>query len=103
MDAMPFGKHKGTPVADVPTDYLEWLASKDDFKDPLKSVVDAELQKRKTTDTTKEPTPIGTDVKSLARRVAEAGGDFLTKRCQTAEQVADIAKATAYLLERVDK
>lgn len=24
-DPMPFGKHKGTPMQDVPADYLHWL------------------------------------------------------------------------------
>jgi uncharacterized protein (DUF3820 family) len=24
-DPMPYGKYKGTPMADVPTDYLHWL------------------------------------------------------------------------------
>ena len=25
LDPMPFGKHKGTPMQDVPANYLHWL------------------------------------------------------------------------------
>jgi hypothetical protein len=25
LSPMPFGKHQGTPMQDVPTDYLHWL------------------------------------------------------------------------------
>lgn len=28
---IPFGKHKGEPVEDVPTSYLEWLLEQDWF------------------------------------------------------------------------
>ena len=28
-DLMPFGKHKGTPLKDVPKDYFSWLKSQD--------------------------------------------------------------------------
>ncbi len=29
-DVMPFGKHKGMPIADVPADYKRWLLRQDD-------------------------------------------------------------------------
>lgn len=32
---MPFGKHKGTPLNQLPTDYVDWLKTTD-LKDPLK-------------------------------------------------------------------
>lgn len=32
MSAMPFGKHRGEDVEDVPTDYLVWFVS--NVKDP---------------------------------------------------------------------
>ena len=35
---MPFGKHKGQLLKDVPIDYIEWLAGTD-LKEPLKSMV----------------------------------------------------------------
>lgn len=30
-DLMPFGKHRGKRMADVPLDYLRWLADQHDF------------------------------------------------------------------------
>lgn len=49
---MPFGKHKGTPIAQVPTPYLAWLGGKGDLKDPLRRVVAGELLKRGVAPTT---------------------------------------------------
>lgn len=31
--AMPFGKHKGTPLREVPPEYLMWLAEQDWLED----------------------------------------------------------------------
>lgn len=45
MATMPFGKHKGTPLADVPTDYLEWLLGRD-LHGWLEREVKAELVRR---------------------------------------------------------
>ncbi len=29
MNTMPFGKHKGTPLSELPIDYIWWLNGKD--------------------------------------------------------------------------
>lgn len=36
---MPFGKHKGLPVAELPDDYLRWLWEDVELRDPLRSAV----------------------------------------------------------------
>ncbi len=36
---MPFGKHKGKTLDDVPLSYLEWLRDLDDLQEPLLSAV----------------------------------------------------------------
>jgi hypothetical protein len=36
---MPFGKHKGLPVAELPVDYLGFLAGLDNLREPLRSAV----------------------------------------------------------------
>lgn len=43
---MPFGRFKGEPLAEVPTDYLQWLLSLDDLRPELRSAVMAELKTR---------------------------------------------------------
>ena len=43
--SMPFGKFKGTRLADVPLDYLEWLAGRE-LREPLCSAVREELRRR---------------------------------------------------------
>jgi putative quorum-sensing-regulated virulence factor len=48
MFAMPFGRFKGTPLAEIGDDYLAWLASKlDDWRDPLRSAIVAEVERRR--------------------------------------------------------
>jgi hypothetical protein len=45
MNTMPFGKHKGTPLSELPIDYIWWLNGKD-IRDPLRSALDAEIERR---------------------------------------------------------
>lgn len=46
LKAMPLGKHKGRPFAEIPLDYLKWAAHKDFDQDLLFSIR-AELSRRK--------------------------------------------------------
>jgi uncharacterized protein (DUF3820 family) len=32
---MPFGKYRGTPLAELPNEYLVWLSCLDDLRPPL--------------------------------------------------------------------
>jgi len=41
---MPFGKHKGTPIRDVPTDYLQWLLQCGDVRGELRKEIESVLQ-----------------------------------------------------------
>jgi hypothetical protein len=43
---MPFGKHKGRLVSDVPTSYLRWLLRECDLDPPLRRAVVGELTNR---------------------------------------------------------
>ena len=43
---MPFGKHKGVPLPDVPRDYLVWAATGDRFDDELREAIQHHLQTR---------------------------------------------------------
>jgi len=40
MDKMPFGKHKGVPMQDVPAAYLHWLWSNGKEHDKICPVAD---------------------------------------------------------------
>lgn len=46
MSTMPFGKHKGRPLKEIPLQYLQWVANKD-FDEDLLYSVRVELKKRK--------------------------------------------------------
>lgn len=43
---MSFGKFKGVLVADLPDDYLEWLHTLDDLREPLRGAVKQEWDSR---------------------------------------------------------
>lgn len=46
---MPWGKHKGTPLEEVPTDYLVWVAGQRPIRPGwLRGAVDDELRRRRT-------------------------------------------------------
>ena len=44
---MPFGKYKGVIIADLPTDYIQWMQKNLQLKGCLKSAIDQEIKKRK--------------------------------------------------------
>jgi len=45
---MPFGKHRGKPVSELPDDYLEWLSDPArQLRGPLAGAVAAEVARRK--------------------------------------------------------
>lgn len=43
---MPFGKHRGERISDLPLDYLLWLRDNIDLREPLRTVVAFELRQR---------------------------------------------------------
>jgi hypothetical protein len=43
---MPFGKHKGTLLSALPDDYLDWIATRDDLRDPLRAALAHERRLR---------------------------------------------------------
>lgn len=43
---MPFGKHKGKLLAEVPTDYLEWVLTLKELNHRLRFAIECELEFR---------------------------------------------------------
>ena len=43
---MPFGAHKGKPLADLPDEYLLWLSCLNDLRQPLLGAVLHEMGRR---------------------------------------------------------
>jgi len=43
---MPFGKHKGTPINEIPPDYVSWLLKQDDVDQYLKQALAQRSEKR---------------------------------------------------------
>lgn len=46
VHAMPFGKHRGQPTADLPSDYLKWLSGLPDLDPDLRYTTDKILKER---------------------------------------------------------
>ena len=38
-----FGKHKGTPIADVPIDYIEWMLGQEDIDPYLRKALEQRI------------------------------------------------------------
>ena len=43
---MPFGRHKGQPLSQLPHDYLTWLSGLDTLREPLQTHVMEEVSRR---------------------------------------------------------
>jgi hypothetical protein len=94
--SMPFGRHKGTKISELPDDYLQWLLSID-LRQPLKSAVENEYRERECTDDDDDATPVNAlvvdeivtaGVRSLAKKFhPDAGGDH--ERMVVINQAAD--------------
>jgi len=46
VNRMPFGKHRGLPLDELPVDYLEWVLTLDNLREPFKSAAQAEWVRR---------------------------------------------------------
>lgn len=42
--SMPFGKHKGKPVKDLPNDYLAWLSKQDNITGGLRESIETAIK-----------------------------------------------------------
>ena len=68
---MPFGKFSGLPLADIPTDYLTWLLSLADLREPLKSAAWAEYRRRVDAQGGQAVSTLGADaIKAIYRTLA---------------------------------
>ena len=45
IEVMPFGKHKGTKMSEVPKDYLKWLSKQDGLSPSLENAIKLQLLK----------------------------------------------------------
>jgi uncharacterized protein (DUF3820 family) len=46
VSGMPFGKFKGQPFRDIPDWYLNWCLDQDFIENPLRSQLEAEIERR---------------------------------------------------------
>lgn len=53
---MPFGRHKGIPIEELPDDYLKWLANEATIRGSLKRLITSEYKAR--FDPKPDPVPV---------------------------------------------
>lgn len=46
---LPFGKHKGQPLSEIPVRYLSWLCTRPELFEKTRTLVEAELDRRRMT------------------------------------------------------
>ena len=46
LEKMPFGKHAGVPIADLPHDYLEWILENLKLRGSLLRALETEYERR---------------------------------------------------------
>jgi hypothetical protein len=73
---MPFGKHRGTPIDRLPLEYIDWLIDQDFLREPLRSTLEAEFERRAYSQEQSEP---DVDV-SLIDELVSAGLRTLSKK-----------------------
>jgi len=70
---MPFGRHRGTPLSEVPLDYLLWIRDRD-LREPLRTRVHLECERRLDGERGAAPAPaLPLDVVDAAARIVSAG------------------------------
>ena len=78
---LTFGKHRGVPLTDIETSYLEWVRTADRITPALLTAINAELATRKPKERVQDrwrvPTGTPADVTDLARLLIEAGVEEL--------------------------
>jgi len=47
VTTMPFGKHKGLPLTELPDDYLDWLLQNVEMRPPLQHAIHTEVERRR--------------------------------------------------------
>jgi hypothetical protein len=76
MITMPFGKYCGTPIDEIPFEYIEWLIDQDFLRQPLRSALEREFERRTCSQECHEKT---VDV-SLIDEIVSAGLRSLSKK-----------------------
>lgn len=76
---MPFGRYRGWPLDELPDDYLGWLFSLDDLREPLRSAVDHEWHSRVDAPSTALAT-LPAEAVPIADELVTAGYRALTRR-----------------------
>jgi hypothetical protein len=76
---MPFGRYRGWPLDELPDDYLSWVFSLDDLREPLRSAVEREWRARFGYSTT-ALVPLPRDAVPVADELVTAGYRALTRQ-----------------------
>ena len=77
---MPFVRYRGRRLGEVPDDYLGWLFSLDDLREPLRSAVDREWRRHVQSEPSTTLATLVLDAVPIADELVTAGYPTLTRR-----------------------
>jgi hypothetical protein len=96
---MPFGKHRGQSLDELPTAYITWLAGKlDEWHPPLRAAVIAEQERRATAAPPSASLPTSAPPTITPALVIEAGARALTAQYAGHAETQRHVRACAVLL-----
>jgi hypothetical protein len=98
---MPFGRHGGSPVSDLPDAYLAWLLTIE-LRGPLRAAVIAEAALR---GLMLDTAPVGAPLRDVAEQLVTAGLHTLARKCHPdvggdVRTMQDVTRAAAWLRQR---
>jgi heterodisulfide reductase subunit A-like polyferredoxin len=73
---MPFGRYHGIPLADLPDEYVDWLMSLDNLREPLRSAIAREWRARREAESAAEDA--ATDAAALTPGIADIAAEVVT-------------------------
>lgn len=102
MSRMPFGKYRGTQLADLPDGYVRWLYEEIELREPLLSQI-TDLYRARFMRTAKAPQ---TKLKEMAARIIDTGYRKLAREYHpdtggSTHTMQVLNEAIAWLRERV--
>jgi hypothetical protein len=77
---MPFGKHKGCDLEDLPDAYVDWLHALSDLRDPLRSAIEREWQIRFGQPEPARRGALALEARTVAEDIIRSGYRVLAKR-----------------------
>ena len=108
MTRVPFGKYRGRLLSELPNDYLEWLYSRQNIREPLRSQVDAEYERRRINEEERGTELVPGELLAMAEEVVKIGFRNLARRYHpdsggSHERMTELNRAVEFLRKGLER